>query len=379
MKMSRSLRVWELGDYHAINFWFHQSNMFVDFLLFLTTWCAGLPKLFFVFLGKPQLWLEDHRGYWLSSGLMLFQVPRAICWSMLTVCGVVIFHPPICGTQIFWWFVDGFPFARDWNTSLWFWIICFMFTSAWGNDPIWRLRIFFKWMLFHRPTRKLMLSPSDTPSICMDSDYEHRTILLGGSSQTCKWLITMVIKSQDLGLWDPFHSWLKYMGVTALTTYKSWDDPPCTTTERSVLAGQVPQSFVSPVIGGSRLVMDQVNVWPFLSPKRWVGRRPPTFEEPVTFHSPSQKKVTSRIAMKSLFSFLDVMMNEVGDVHHVCRWQTAELCTCPCWRLEMGQVFASVTTFWGACEPAHIASMNEFGNVCFWVFFSFACCSIYSL
>ena len=37
------------------------------------------------------------------------------------------------------------------------------------------------------------------------------------------------------------------------------------------------------------------------------------------FHSPSQKKVTSRIAMKSLFSFLDVMMNEVGDVHHVCR------------------------------------------------------------
>lgn len=144
-----------------------------------------------------------------------------------------------------------------------------MFTSAWGNDPIWRLRIFFKWMLFHRPTRKLMLSPSDTPSICMVSDYEHRTILLGGSSQTCKWLITMVSKSQDLGLWDPFHSWPKFMAeihgggpaLTNLTTYKSWDDPPCTTTERfRVLAGQVPQSFVSPVIGGWRLVMDQVNV-----------------------------------------------------------------------------------------------------------------------
>ena len=57
----------------------------------------------------------------------------------------------------------------------------------------------------------------------------------------------------------------------------------------------------------------------FCSPKRWVGRRPPTFEEPVTFSLTIPKKVTSRIAMKSLFSFLDVMMNEVGDVHHVCR------------------------------------------------------------
>ena len=36
----------------------------------------------------------------------------------------------------------------------------------------------------------------------------------------------------------------------------------------------------------------------------------------------------------------------------------------------MGQVFASVTTFWGACEPVHIASMNEFGNVtCFFFVF----------
>ena len=102
--------------------------------------------------------------------------------------------------------------------------------------------------------------------------------------------------------------------------------------------GQCVTFFVPPNVG---LVAD-------LQPLRSQSR----------FHSPSQKKVTSRIAMKSLFSFLDVMMNEVGDVHHVCRWQTAELCTCPCWRLEMGQVFASVTTFWGACEPVHIASQS---------------------
>ena len=168
-----------------------------------------------------------------------------------------------------------------------------MFTSAWGNDPIWRLRIFFKWMLFHRPTRKLMLSPSDTPSICMDSDYEHRTILLGGSSQTCKWLITMVSKSQDLGLWDPFYSWLKYMGEKSpnylqvlgwSSMYYHWKVPR--------LGRSSSAEFRKPCDWRLEISHGPGQCVTFFVPPN-VGKRSPTsstFEEPVTFSLTIPKK-----------------------------------------------------------------------------------------